>query len=118
MKRVKKDWGNELWLVNNEKYCAKFLYLRPGFRCSLHRHREKDETFFILCGTLELEISGHASRIMQYGDTQRIEPGTYHRFANHQDRTCLILEVSTHHSDEDVERLEPSGKISIPTSSA
>ena len=113
MKLIHKDWGYELELVNNEKYCAKFLFLRPGWQCSLHRHRDKDETFTVLDGEMELELGADLGfeRNMHCGDSQRIDPGLYHRFSNHTDHTCLILEVSTHHSDEDVERLEPSQRI-------
>jgi mannose-6-phosphate isomerase-like protein (cupin superfamily) len=51
---VKKNWGNEEWLVNNEKYCAKFLNLVKGFQCSVHYHIAKDETFYVLEGTVKL----------------------------------------------------------------
>lgn len=51
---VKKNWGSEEWLVNNEKYCAKFLNLIKGFQCSVHYHIAKDETFYVLAGTVLL----------------------------------------------------------------
>ena len=110
-KHVTKAWGRELWLVNNEKYCAKFLYLESGQQCSLHRHFVKDETFYVLSGSCRLEF-GDAVQVLEAGDTRRIYPGTFHRFSNRSEHICVILEVSTFHSDDDVERLEPSQPIS------
>lgn len=52
--KVKKVWGDEQWLVNNEKYCSKFLNLNQGYTCSLHYHAIKDETFYVLTGTVEI----------------------------------------------------------------
>ena len=48
-KEVKKKWGKEIWIVNRE-YCGKKLVLNKGFRCSMHFHKNKDETFYILTG--------------------------------------------------------------------
>ena len=45
VKQVKKEWGSEVWMVNNELYCGKKLMLIKGKRVSLHKHKNKDETF-------------------------------------------------------------------------
>jgi len=50
IKKVKKIWGSEEWLVNNELYCCKILNLKKGYRCSIHYHKDKDETFYVLKG--------------------------------------------------------------------
>ena len=52
---VEKVWGHEEWIVNNPKYCGKKLVLKKGYRCSIHKHDIKDETFYILSGTVLLE---------------------------------------------------------------
>ena len=51
---VAKVWGHERWLANDEKYCCKTLTLKKGYQCSLHYHKLKDETFFVLDGRLRL----------------------------------------------------------------
>ncbi len=107
---VEKDWGHEEWLCNNEIYCAKWLVLRPGRQCSLHRHLEKDETFYVQEGVVRLEYDGE-TRYLCPGDSQRISPLKWHRFANLEKELAVILEVSTHHNDADVERRELSGQI-------
>ena len=48
---VDKVWGREEWIVNNEKYCGKKLILKKGYSCSMHHHKIKDETFYILSST-------------------------------------------------------------------
>lgn len=109
---VPKLWGGEVWLVNNELYCAKYLLVHPGWACSLHRHAVKDETFIIEHGFIHLEF-GNKKRYLRPGDSQRILPGTWHRFSNDEGvAVARILEVSTMHSDADVERREESKRIS------
>lgn len=112
LKHVRKLWGRELWVVNTELYCAKYLYLNAGSACSLHRHSVKDETFIVLSGNCLLEY-GDSRREMVAYHSQRIAPGTWHRFSNPGAAICVILEVSTHHDDADVERKEPSKATSI-----
>lgn len=112
-----KAWGKEIWLCNTEQYCAKLLIVEPGFQCSRHYHKIKDEMFVVLAGRLELyfqELSGFGGCfILPVGGKWQIKPGTSHRFLAPTDR-AMILEISTHHDDNDVVRLEPSGPI--PTS--
>lgn len=107
MMMVAKEWGSEIWVCNNDLYCMKFLRVEAGYQCSLHRHLVKDETFFVQEGAITLEF-GNETRYLQAGDSQRISPGTWHRFSNKEKEFTGIIEVSTHHSDEDVERREPS----------
>lgn len=111
---VKKEWGSEKWLVNEPEYCAKILEITPGFKCSLHRHEIKKETFIVQQGVVRLEqrgVRGEAiDEMLVEGDSRTIMPRTPHRFSSHTGAT--ILEVSTHHSDSDVVRYTDSGKIS------
>jgi len=99
-KVVEKVWGSEEWIVNRE-YCGKFLNLRKGYQCSLHSHRDKDETFYLLEGRVFLELEGERI-VMVPGDVELIEPGQQHRFTGLED--SKIIEFSTHHEDEDTYR--------------
>lgn len=105
-----KVWGMETVIANNDLYCMKKLHLRGGFQSSLHYHKVKDETFYIESGALVLEL-GLRTITMYPGDFCRIEPGKRHRFSNFNEADCVITEVSTHHSDDDVYRLEESRKL-------
>ena len=108
-KIVEKVWGSEEWIVNRQ-YCGKFLNLKKGTRCSMHYHKNKDETFFILKGKVLMEIDDK-TRIMNPGDSQLIEPNQKHRFTGLKD--SKILEISTHHEDNDSYRDEESGKVDL-----
>lgn len=110
---IAKLWGMEEWLVNNEKYCAKFLWITPGFQCSLHYHPIKTETFIALDGLIRVEYyegNKHIETLLsgQRRDALTIPSNTPHRFWSMGSTGGLLLEVSTTHSDTDVVRLEPS----------
>ena len=111
--KVPKLWGYEKWLENNEKYCSKILVLNKGFQCSLHYHKIKDEMFIVLRGHVRLEI-GDKVLHMKEGHYVRLEPGTVHRFRGIEDSE--ILEVSTHHMEDDSYRLEESRVVEETTS--
>jgi len=108
-KEVKKEWGKEIWIVNRD-YCGKKLILNKGFRCSMHYHKNKDETFYILNGKVLLEI-GMQKNIMLPGDSILIKPGQKHRFTGLE--YSEIMEFSTHHEDSDSYREESSGKVDL-----
>ena len=108
MEKHKKVWGEELWIANNELYCGKILYLNENYRCSIHHHKIKDETFYILDGIVLMEIEGKF-RIMRQGDSIRLKPNTKHRFTGITD--SQILEISTQHFEEDSYRETESGRV-------
>jgi mannose-6-phosphate isomerase-like protein (cupin superfamily) len=110
-KVVRKEWGEEQWIVNRE-YCGKRLLLRQGYRCSLHHHVVKDETFYVLSGEMLLEIGTDpenvAVRTLRKGDVVHLPPGTWHRFTGVTD--VEFIEFSTHHEDSDTVRRALSGR--------
>jgi mannose-6-phosphate isomerase-like protein (cupin superfamily) len=104
---VEKIWGSEEWLVNNDKYCAKYLNLKENTQCSLHYHIKKDETFYILEGTILLELGKDGEVTLEKDSQWRILPNQVHRFRA-LTKTAKILEVSTTHADTDTVRIEDS----------
>ena len=111
LKEVEKVWGKEIWIVNRD-YCGKKLILNKGFRCSMHYHKNKDETFYILKGKVLMETDKE-TKIMLENDSILIAPNTKHRFTGLEDSE--IIEFSTHHEDEDSYRDEVSGKVDLST---
>ncbi len=111
-------WGSEEWLTNNELYCDKYLILREGFMSSLHYHIIKDETFIIIKGSVLLEVGtkahekvkGYKNITMKVGDIYRLNPYTVHRFKS-LTKNSIILEVSTHHEDEDSIKIIKAQKL-------
>ncbi len=47
-----KPWGYEKTLVSNEKYLAKKLYLMKGEGTAYHKHLKKDETMYVMAGSI------------------------------------------------------------------
>ena len=109
IKIVPKEWGEERWIVNRA-YCGKLLLLKQGYRCSLHHHKLKDETFYLNKGKVFLEY-GSKKVILRPGDAVLIEPNVKHRFTGLVDSE--ILEFSTHHEDSDSYRDELSGPVNL-----
>jgi D-glycero-beta-D-manno-heptose-7-phosphate kinase len=107
MKKVKKVWGEEHWIVNQD-YCGKKLILKKNYRCSLHHHKIKDEVFYIIKGKVLLEADGKKI-IMEPGCSFHVKTNCNHRFTGLKDSE--IIEFSSHHEDDDSYRQELSGKV-------
>lgn len=110
MKKVLKKWGHEKWIVN-KSYCGKRLFIRKGWRSSIHFHKEKDETFYLESGKLLFEF-GKRRLTLRKGDSIYIRPGMSHRFSGIE--SSVLFEFSTHHLEKDSFR-DPealSGRIS------
>lgn len=103
----KKVWGEEHWVVN-KNYCGKILILQKGYRCSIHYHELKDETFYVLTGRVLLEVNGHP-KILMSGDKQHIGLGDMHRFTGLEN--SRMVEFSTHDSPTDNYRTVLSEKV-------
>lgn len=109
--RVEKTWGYELWFANSEaeNYCGKILHINSGAKFSMHFHRLKSETFYIMEGSVVLRSVDYAT-----GSPQSImlNPGdafTVPREFPHQIEALsgdvTLIEASTFHRDSDSYRL-------------
>jgi mannose-6-phosphate isomerase-like protein (cupin superfamily) len=56
MTRVAKGWGYEYWIHNDKDYCGKELVLYRGKKCSVHYHKLKRETFYVVTGSMDVEL--------------------------------------------------------------
>lgn len=118
---VAKLWGAEQWLKNDEQYCMKLLFLKPGFQSSMHYHKEKTETFLVVAGRVALETMPYyhshpdQSEVIKIQRLQPYQSITLNPYTPHRFRSivseAVIVEASTFHSDEDVVRLEESREI-------
>lgn len=109
---VPKVWGHEEWIVNNASYCGKKLVFRSGFQCSLHYHKLKRESFYVMVGVILLELRSKDMarslvRVMKPGDVCHIEPWMRHRISAVTD--AEIFEFSTFHRENDSYRESDSG---------
>ena len=113
---VIKKWGYEIWIVNNDLYCGKHLHVLPTKQCSVHYHKNKTETFYVINGALKLEFSTVLDLefwrdytpkfvVLNKGQSITLQPMTAHRFSSAFDYPCDFIEFSTHHSDDDSYRI-------------
>lgn len=103
-----KGWGEEIWIINNEKYCGKLLTFNKGAVFSDHYHITKDEAWYVLEGKLELRHYNLANAdriitILNPGDVAHIPPSTPHQLVALEPST--IIEVSTTHDEADSFRI-------------
>ena len=107
---VKKGWGHEFIFATTDKYCGKLMSFDKGAKFSMHFHREKDESWYILSGEFHvrwintLDASVITTRLVE-GDTWHNEPCNPHQVVCVEEG--VIIEVSTPDSVEDNYRVQP-----------
>ena len=125
-----KGWGMEYWIHNDADYCGKELILFRDKKCSIHYHRVKKETFYVITGSMMVELYDRPFEVengdlvgtveelvgtmrlrtesvyMTVGDSLQIDPRTPHRFLGLADET-RFMEFSTQHFEEDSIRIWP-----------
>lgn len=101
---VEKPWGFEHIWAETDDYVAKMLHINPKQRLSLQYHETKEETVYVLEGTL-LNWTDEDGEPEKYptGDVYHVKPNQVHRFGAGKELVRL-MEVSTPHLD-DVVRL-------------
>ena len=107
---VEKGWGHEKIWVTNDHYCSKFMKFNEGACFSMHFHREKIETWYVIEGMFRVvwidtrDASEH-SKNLYGGDVWHNDPLVPHQVFCLTEGT--ILEVSTPDSVEDNYRVRP-----------
>lgn len=97
--KTDKPWGYEKILILTEMYSTKELYIKEGFRTSLHYHIEKDETMYILSGSGYIEFEDKKEYFSKK-DSIRIQPGVVHSIVATEN--TLLHEVSTPYLEDTV----------------
>jgi quercetin dioxygenase-like cupin family protein len=80
------------------------IILRPGQRGRIHRHRDQEEVYLVLSGTLTLWVEGEP-HVLGQGQIARVAPDVRRQIANrHQDDLLLLaLGGATEHVGRDGE---------------
>jgi len=106
-RRVEKPWGYELIWAETDHYVGKILHVNAGEALSVQYHETKDETIYLLSGTMLFQAGPSADGLVDYhmevGQLFHVTTGTVHRMIAQSD--VDLLEVSTPQL-EDVVRLE------------
>lgn len=92
------DTGITMLTVINREYCKKLLILLPKQKHPEQYHKNKEETFIVLHGSVTLSLDG-IEKTLNKGDNITIRPGVKHAFYTIDG--CVIEEVSTRHESSD-----------------
>lgn len=100
-----REFGAVIITCINRTYAKKLVIQLPRQKHPYHYHKQKEETFQLLDGDLEIFKDG-ARLQMQPGDTFLVEPNQWHKFATLDG--CIFEEVSTTHFNNDSFYEDPS----------
>lgn len=76
----------------NREYAKKLIIQFPGQFHPAHYHKNKDETFYVLYGSMEAEVEGR-HKVLYPGDVLWLPRGVWHNFRT--DEGVIFEEVST-----------------------
>ena len=101
---IEKGWGHEFIWATNDKYCGKFLQFNKGAKFSMHFHKDKDKTWYVMNGVFDILVINTADasvkrKRLESGEIHRNEPLVPHQVICIEEGT--LLEVSTADSVED-----------------
>ena len=86
--------GLTMLTVVNRGYCKKLLVSLPNQAHPEQFHRQKEETFHVLFGQVDITLDGQ-TRTYSPGDVVNVEPGVRHAFVS--STGCIIEEISSTH---------------------
>ena len=93
-----REYGAVIITCINRQYAKKLVIQLPRQKHPYHFHKQKEETFQLLDGDLEIVKDG-ARTSMRVGDTFLVAPGEWHKF--HTLDGCVFEEISTTHHNND-----------------
>ena len=106
-----KDWGNIVKIVDNEEnnYSGRIINLNENEMTSTHFHSKKHKTFYVLSGTLTIQIiEPQNGEVVSFNiDSEEcfdVEQNVAHRLTA-KNGGVTVIEISTFHRDEDVYRV-------------
>lgn len=100
---VKKTWGFEIHVANNNNYCLKYLVYFKNSKSSFHFHNIKTELWHCICGSFLCKLKTKKF-LIKTGDKIEIKPKETHQLKAHSN--SIILEVSTRDFPEDSIRIK------------
>ena len=93
-----REYGAIIIDVINREYCKKLIIQLPRQKHPYHFHKQKEETFQVLYGEMEVEKNGNPT-ILKTGDLFLVEPGNWHKFSTLDG--VIFEEISTTHINSD-----------------
>ncbi len=102
---IKKPWGYEYLIFENDNVAIWVLYIKNGFQTSVHCHSNKKTSLVVLsgealCTTLNQEIR------LGIGDGLSFDKGVFHSTKSVSNEGSIVLETETPVNKKDLVRLE------------
>lgn len=108
--------GTTIINIVNRAYCKKLIVMLPGQRHPEQYHQQKEETFHLLYGELQVQLDGE-EEVLKPGDVLTVERGVKHAFWSKNG--AIIEEISSTHfvndsyyTDESI-NLNPNRKTQL-----
>jgi len=100
-----RPWGGFETIAESPGHKVKRLFVNPGRRLSLQRHKYRAETWIVVSGSPRVIVSGRARRV-RARETVNVPRGAWHRIENPGRRAVLIVEVQhgPYLGEDDIER--------------
>lgn len=105
------EYGCTIVNIVNREYCKKLIIMLPGQKHPSHYHKQKEETFQVLYGDMQLVLNGVESEI-KVGEIQTVMRMDWHSFSTVNG--LIFEEISTTHrrcdsfyEDESIAELDP-----------
>lgn len=104
---VERPWGSYTVLENGERYKIKRLFIKPGARLSLQRHRHRSEHWVVVSGTARV-TKGSDVYDVHTNESTYIPISTKHRLENVGKVPLQIIEVQNgeYLEEDDIERFD------------
>lgn len=102
-----RPWGRYEVLLDEPRHKVKRIFVYPGQRLSLQRHKRRSEHWHLVAGKATVWINDSCMRL-KAGDSVDIPTGAWHRIANHDQEDLVFIEVQRgdYFGEDDIERME------------
>lgn len=102
-----RPWGGFEVLHDGADHKVKSVFVRPGHRLSLQRHRKRAEHWFVVKGRGIVTLDGAETGVRE-GSSIDIPAGSWHRIRNTGGSGLVYIEVQTgsYFGEDDIERKE------------
>jgi sialic acid synthase SpsE/mannose-6-phosphate isomerase-like protein (cupin superfamily) len=89
----------------NREYCKKLIVMLPGQRHPEHFHKQKEETFYVVHGEMDIVLDG-VTKTCKAGDLLLVQRGVKHSFSTRHG--VIFEEISSTHYQADSFYTDPA----------
>tara|TARA_R100000664_G_scaffold18539_1_gene27610 strand:- start:805 stop:1473 length:669 start_codon:yes stop_codon:yes gene_type:complete len=104
---VKKPWGYEYLMYENDKVALWFLYIKSGERTSMHCHPNKTTGLALLDGEVEVSFLSDTNKLTPLSKIM-IRKGLFHSTRATSEDGAYVLEIETPVDKQDLVRFQDS----------